>query len=67
MRNHEIENWALSIVDRVLAGQPIEDVRVELKSTWIDAKKAARRIAGIMQPCFCKFAPHEKPVQVTGK
>ena len=36
----------MSILDRLKAGQPIEDSRVELKSEWIDSKKAARRIAG---------------------
>jgi hypothetical protein len=46
MRKSEIEAWALGVIDRVLAGQPVEDDRVELKAEWIDAKKAARRIAG---------------------
>ena len=46
MRKSEIEAWVLSIIDRVVAGQPVEDDRVELKAAWIDAKKAARRIAG---------------------
>lgn len=47
MRPTEIEGWALSVIDRVLNGQPVEDVRVELKSQWPDdAHKAARRIAG---------------------
>ena len=46
MRAHQIESWALSIIDRVKAGQPIEDSEVELKSEWIPAEKAARRIAG---------------------
>lgn len=45
MRTHEIENWALSVIDRVNAGQPNEDQRVELKAGWIDPYKAARRIA----------------------
>jgi len=46
MRPHEVENWAWSIVDKVEAGQPVEDSRVELKSSWIESQKAARRIAG---------------------
>ncbi len=46
MKAHQIESWALSIIERVEAGQPIEDSRVELKSEWIPAEKAARRIAG---------------------
>lgn len=47
MRTHEIESWALSIIDRVNAGQPIEDQRVELKSGWISPYKAARQIAAL--------------------
>lgn len=46
MRTHEIESWARSVIDQVNAGQPNEDQRVELKAGWIDAHKAARRIAG---------------------
>lgn len=46
MKPHQIESWALKIIDRVEANQPIEDFRVELKSDWIPAEKAARRIAG---------------------
>ena len=46
MKAHEIENWVLRIIKQVESGQPNEDYRVELKSEWLDAKKAARRIAG---------------------
>jgi hypothetical protein len=46
MRSPQIESWALSIIDRVESGQPLEDYRVELKSAWIPPEKAARRIAG---------------------
>lgn len=47
MRVTDIENWALSIIDRVKSRQPIEDTRVELKAQYPDdVKKAARRIAG---------------------
>jgi len=46
MKAHQIESWALSIIDRVEAGQPNEDSRVELKAEWIQAEKAARRLAG---------------------
>ena len=46
MRSHEIESWAYDIIERVQKHQPIEDSRVELKSEWIDATKAARQIAG---------------------
>lgn len=46
MRPHEIETWALNIIDRVEAKHPIEDFRVELKAEWIEPERAARRIAG---------------------
>lgn len=46
MRPVQIENWALDVINRVGAGQPNEDARVELKGDWIDPQKAARRIAG---------------------
>lgn len=47
MRNHEIESWALRILDRVKLGQPIdEDDRVELKSDWKDSERIARQLAG---------------------
>ncbi len=46
MRLHEIEAWALSVADRVVQQQPVEDDRVELKAALIDPGKAARRLAG---------------------
>ncbi|MBI2845610.1 MAG: ATP-binding protein [Chloroflexi bacterium] len=46
MRPHQIENWVLSVIDRLEAGHPIEDSRVELKSKWTPPEKAARQIAG---------------------
>jgi hypothetical protein len=46
MNAQEIELWARDIIARVLSNQPIEDSRVELKSEWIQAEKAAERLAG---------------------
>jgi hypothetical protein len=46
MKPHEIENWALRIIERVERRQPNEDSRVELKAKWIEPTDAARRIAG---------------------
>ncbi len=46
MRKTDIEHWALNVIERVKNGQSVEDSRVELKATWIDHSKAARRIAG---------------------
>jgi hypothetical protein len=42
----KLEGWALQVLDRVAAGSPLEDSRVELKGTLIEPDKAARRIAG---------------------
>lgn len=46
MKPHDIEYWALRIIERVESGQPSEDTRVELKSVWPDPVKSARQIAG---------------------
>jgi hypothetical protein len=45
MRTAQLETWIYKILERVKAGQPIEDTRVELKTVWPDAEKAARQIA----------------------
>ena len=46
MRTQILELRARDIVDAVLAGQPVEDSTVELKAKWIEAVKAAPRLAG---------------------
>ncbi|HEX2452537.1 MAG TPA: hypothetical protein VHI99_02490 [Vicinamibacterales bacterium] len=46
MRPSQIEAWVLQIVDRVNAGQKVEDSRVELKAEWPEPRPAARRVAG---------------------
>lgn len=46
MRKTELETWVLSIIERAQKGQPVEDSRVEMKAEWVEAAKAARRIAG---------------------
>jgi hypothetical protein len=45
VKRHELEAWVLELVDRALRGQPIEDDRVELKSSVTDTVRAARRLA----------------------
>jgi hypothetical protein len=45
MKPFQIETWALRVIEQVQKQQPIEDSLVELKSEWISADKAARRIA----------------------
>ncbi len=51
MRNDQLEYWVLQIADRALAGQPIEDDRVELKTNWPDVHKAARRLGAHCNSC----------------
>jgi len=46
MKPHEVESWALRVIDRVKKNQPVEDSRIELKAGWIPPGKAARRLAG---------------------
>jgi len=45
MKPEEVELWATEILDAVLANQPVEDSRVELKASWPDPRKAADRLA----------------------
>jgi hypothetical protein len=46
MRKHEIEVWALRLVEQVNAKQRTEDSHVELKAEWpADSNRAARRLA----------------------
>jgi hypothetical protein len=45
MRAHEIEVWALRIIENVNRGRLVEDSRVELKADFIEPKNAARIIA----------------------
>jgi hypothetical protein len=46
MQPHQIEAWALNVIARVRARQPVEDDRVELKADWPQSEKVARQIAG---------------------
>jgi len=71
MQAHELEAKVLGIVDRVVQGQPVEDSLIELKSGWIDAQKAARRIAGHAnaahgQPIIWIIGVDEKGKRVVG-
>ena len=52
LRNTRIENWIYEIVENIEDGKSIEDTRVELKSDWINAYKAARQIAGQANASF---------------
>lgn len=46
MRRVEVEHWTIMVADRVKAGKPPEDSRVEVKAEWPEPVDAARRIAG---------------------
>jgi hypothetical protein len=46
MLKHQLEGWALDVLDRVASGGRLEDSRVEIKREWPDPVEAARRIAG---------------------
>jgi len=46
MKSIAIESWAIGVLDRLSNSDPIEDRRVELKASWPDPVRAARRLAG---------------------
>jgi hypothetical protein len=46
MKASEVENWALKVLDSLRRGEPLEDSRVELKATFNEPPKIARRLAG---------------------
>ncbi len=45
MKAQEIELWAREKITAVLSNQPVEDSRIELKTSWIEPDKAAPRLA----------------------
>lgn len=45
MTHQEVEVWTREIVEAVLANQRIEDSKIELKSSWPEPGKAAKRLA----------------------
>jgi hypothetical protein len=57
----DLEKRVLDILDRVLVKQPVEGQHVELKTTWIDATKAARQIAG-----FCNALRGDRGLWIVG-
>ena len=71
MRRIEVGTWAIGIADRLKQGHPIEDARVELKTTWPDPKAAARQIAGHAnaaqgEPILWLIGINEKSHQIVG-
>lgn len=45
MRKQDLEAFARKTIAQVIAGNTVEDSGVELKAAWIEAEKAARRLA----------------------
>lgn len=71
MRSFDIEARAFRIVDRVNAGQAVEDALVEIKSACIEPDKAARRIAAMAnaargEPVLWIVGVDEKAATVPG-
>ncbi|MCZ6837266.1 MAG: hypothetical protein O7G85_15935 [Planctomycetota bacterium] len=65
MKKQEVEAWTRKICDQIKKNQQVEDGHVELKADLIDAKKAARRIAGMCnaaspEPCLLILGLDEK-------
>jgi len=46
MKPQEVEFWAREIIEVVIAKKRVEESRVELKAAWINADRAAPRLAG---------------------
>lgn len=46
VKSHELEMWVRRVLEAIKRGQTVEDSRVELKSYFPDAAKAARQLAG---------------------
>jgi hypothetical protein len=72
MERHAIEGWANMVIDRVLAGQQVEDDRVEAKRTWpLDRATAARQVAALAnaargEPVMWLIGVDEKSHEVPG-
>lgn len=72
MQPHQLENLIMETADRVLARQPIEDSRIELKSKWLDDHHdAARQLAGLAnasrgEPVIWIIGIDEKSHQIVG-
>jgi len=68
----QLENWVLSVLDRVRAHRQTEDIRVEVKTNWpTEIAKAARRIAAhanaaMGEPILWIIGADEKSGLVTG-
>lgn len=71
MRVQELQARVKPIINAVMQGRPVEDTRVEVKSAWIEALQAARRLAGHAnaasgEPIIWIFGIDEKAKEVIG-
>jgi hypothetical protein len=67
----EIELWVRDVVSAVRQGQPVEESRIGLKSSWIEPRKAADRLAAHANaargvPILWVIGVDEKNRRVTG-
>jgi hypothetical protein len=63
----ELERWALDIIERASKGEPVENARVELKSTWPEPSRAARSVAALANSAPVDGALLLVGVEDTGK
>ncbi len=67
-----LEHWVLSVLDRLVKREQIEDIRVEVKTAWpVETSKAARRIAAHAnaaggEPILWIIGADEKSGVITG-
>ena len=46
MNATELKSWTIEIIDRVRSQKPVEDSRVECKSSWLEPNAIVRQFAG---------------------
>jgi hypothetical protein len=71
MLSHHIEGRVLDLVQRVINGARVEDLRVECKAVWPEARRVARQLAGHAnmargEPILWIIGVDEDRHQVTG-
>ena len=71
MQSYQLEARVHQIIDAVTSSSPVEDSRVELKANWIEADKAARRLAAHAngahgEPILWLIGVDEKAEKVSG-
>jgi hypothetical protein len=71
LKEADLENRVLRIVDRVLRGEPVESSCVELKTIWMPPKEAARAIGAMCnaaggEPVLFLVGVDEKSASIPG-